>query len=130
MPFVITDKRSVQELLAERRRTGASLWDEVWDGMVHMSPVPSVKHQRIERELLYALHALFQQAGMGEMFHSKVGQIVLEMAPPQAIELQTVPLILQTVKKERGLRIAVSHRVDLDGDRSFDQPETPYHHHR
>ncbi len=112
MPFVITDKRSVQELLAERRRTGASLWDEVWDGMVHMSPVPSVKHQRIERELLYALHALFQQAGMGEMFHSKVGQIVLEMAPPQAIELQTVPLILQTVKKERGLRIAVSHRDD------------------
>ncbi|MFA0754332.1 MAG: hypothetical protein IMHGJWDQ_002118 [Candidatus Fervidibacter sp.] len=50
MPAVITDERLVQELLVERPKTGAARWDEVWDGVVHMSPMPSIEHQREGRE--------------------------------------------------------------------------------
>lgn len=191
MPAVITDEKLVQELLAERQRAGAARWDEVWDGVVHMSPIPSIEHQREERDLLFAFYVLIHQSGIGEVFHqvnvadpvkgmddyrvpdlcvvlpesqakiernyiaggpdlvveihspddetyeklqwyakqgvkevlvihrdtrkvelfrNKGGQMVLEAISPQAIELETVPIVLKTVKTEQGLRIAVSHR--------------------
>jgi len=69
MPAVITDEKLVQELLAERQKTEAARWDEVWDGVVHISPMPSIEHRREERDLLYALYVLVQQNGLGEVFH-------------------------------------------------------------
>lgn len=191
MPAVITDEKLVQELLAERQRTGAARWDEVWDGVVHISPMPSIEHQREEKQLLLALYELIEAQGLGEVFHqvnvadpikgmddyrvpdlcvvlpesqakiehtyiaggpdlvveihspndetydklawhakqgvkevlfihrdtrkielfrNKSGQMVLEMASPQSIELNTVPLVLKTVKTEQGLKIAICHR--------------------
>jgi Uma2 family endonuclease len=69
MPAVITDEKLVQELLAERQKTGAARWDEVWDGVVHMSPMPSIEHQREEKRLLLALCELVERQGLGEVFH-------------------------------------------------------------
>jgi Uma2 family endonuclease len=48
-----------------------------------------------------------------ELFRNKEGQMVLEAASPQAAELETVPLVLKTVKTEQGLRVAVHHKDDL-----------------
>jgi Uma2 family endonuclease len=193
MPAVITDEKLVQELLAERQKTGAARWDEVWDGVVHMSPMPSIEHQREEKRLLLALHELVEKQGLGEVFHqvnvadpvkgmedyrvpdicvllpssqakvertyiaggpdlvieihspedetyeklpwyakqgvrevvvinrdtrkvelfrNKEGQMVLEASSPQAAELETVPLVLRTVKTDQGLRVAVHHKDD------------------
>ena len=39
------------ELLEQRRRTGADQWDELWDGVLHMSPMPSPEHQELEYQL-------------------------------------------------------------------------------
>ena len=40
-----------QALLQERRRTGADRWDEMWDGVLHMTPSPSREHQDFQDEL-------------------------------------------------------------------------------
>lgn len=40
-----------QSLLDERRRTGADRWDELWDGVLHMTPSPSREHQDFQDEL-------------------------------------------------------------------------------
>lgn len=44
-----------ESLLAERRRTGADRFSEVWDGELHMSPPPGDAHQRLGTRLLAAL---------------------------------------------------------------------------
>lgn len=43
------------EELARRKRLGLDRWDEMWDGVLHMSPAPSYEHQRIVDELLLFL---------------------------------------------------------------------------
>jgi Uma2 family endonuclease len=36
-----------EEDLADRRSKGLDRWDEMWEGVLHMTPAPSVEHQRI-----------------------------------------------------------------------------------
>jgi len=36
------------DVLALRKRTGADQWDEMWDGVLHMTPSPNREHQDIE----------------------------------------------------------------------------------
>ena len=33
--------------LADRREKGLDRWDEMWDGVLHMTPAPNVEHQQI-----------------------------------------------------------------------------------
>src|SRR5581483_8222118 len=51
-------------LLAERRRTGADLFDEMWEGVLHMVPAPSAAHQRPNAELLMVLGPLAKARGL------------------------------------------------------------------
>jgi Uma2 family endonuclease len=39
--------RISDEELAWRKKTGIDRWDEMWDGVLHMTPAPNVEHQRI-----------------------------------------------------------------------------------
>ena len=34
-------------ILDWRRRTGADRWDEMWDGVLHMPPMPNRSHQEL-----------------------------------------------------------------------------------
>jgi Uma2 family endonuclease len=52
------------ELLAERARQGVDVFDEMWDGELHMAPPPSEEHQRIGGELFIALHGAVTEAGL------------------------------------------------------------------
>jgi hypothetical protein len=36
------------DLLAWRKRTGADRWDEMWEGVLHMPPMPNLEHQELE----------------------------------------------------------------------------------
>lgn len=36
------------EILEWRRRTGAERWDEMWEGVLHMPPMPNREHQDLE----------------------------------------------------------------------------------
>jgi Uma2 family endonuclease len=53
------------EILDWRRRTGADRWDEMWDGELHMPPVPSIKHQDFVRSLLKWLEIHWEERQRG-----------------------------------------------------------------
>jgi Uma2 family endonuclease len=36
------------DILAWRKRTGADRWDEMWEGVLHMPPMPNRQHQDLE----------------------------------------------------------------------------------
>src|SRR5207249_259210 len=65
--------------LADRRSKGLDRWDEMWDGVLHMTPAPSFEHQRIVDELLVFLRPLVARAGRGTLttginvFHETTG---------------------------------------------------------
>lgn len=40
-----------KQYLENRKRWGGDRWDEVWEGVVHMAPMPNPFHQDIESEL-------------------------------------------------------------------------------
>jgi Uma2 family endonuclease len=52
-----------QEWLAERRRRGIDSADEVWDGVLHVPPEPTVVHQRFEGRLERVLAPLVERRG-------------------------------------------------------------------
>ncbi|MBI3468692.1 MAG: Uma2 family endonuclease [Planctomycetes bacterium] len=51
MAVLVTDPQVEDSLLAERRATGADRYDEVWDGVYWMSPIPNNEHQEVAMRL-------------------------------------------------------------------------------
>jgi Uma2 family endonuclease len=58
-----------RRLLEERRRTGADRWDEVWDGVLHMPPLPNRDHQDLEGAMETWLRHFWVPASGGKVFH-------------------------------------------------------------
>jgi len=52
-------------LLEQRRRLGLDRWDEMWEGVLHMSPAPGNEHQRIVSELLFFLMGVIRENARG-----------------------------------------------------------------
>jgi Uma2 family endonuclease len=52
-----------ERMLAERRRLGLDKWDEMWEGVLHMVPPASERHQGLEAELLVALRPSARRRG-------------------------------------------------------------------
>jgi Uma2 family endonuclease len=46
-------------------RCGVDRWDEMWEGVLHMSPAPSDEHQRILTELIAFLLPLLKRGARG-----------------------------------------------------------------
>lgn len=53
-----------ERMIAERRRLGLDRWDESWEGVLHVVPPPSERHQGIEHELAVALHRPARRRGL------------------------------------------------------------------
>jgi Uma2 family endonuclease len=53
------------EELARRKQTGIDRWDEVWDGVWHMTPAPTLEHQRIVDEMIVFLKPHLKARGRG-----------------------------------------------------------------
>jgi Uma2 family endonuclease len=53
--------------LANRRAKGLDRWDEMWEGVLHMTPAPSLAHQRILKELIKFLDPLLTGTRRGEL---------------------------------------------------------------
>jgi Uma2 family endonuclease len=51
-------------LLEERRRMGGDRWDEVWEGVLHMVPAPSERHQRFGTRLSVVFYELAEARGL------------------------------------------------------------------
>jgi Uma2 family endonuclease len=55
------------EELAYRRSRGLDRWDEMWEGVLHMTPAPTVEHQRILDELIMFLGRHLTAAARGTL---------------------------------------------------------------
>ena len=53
--------------LARRRSTGLDRWDEMWEGVLHMTPAPSVEHQRILDRIVGFLEPLVRTIARGQL---------------------------------------------------------------
>src|SRR5437762_5446276 len=57
-----------EQELADRRAKGLDRWDEMWDGVVHMTPAPSLDNQRILDRLIELLAPHLRTGGRGRLF--------------------------------------------------------------
>lgn len=53
-----------ESLLDQRRRLGLDVFDEVWEGVLHIVPPPPGEHQRLELELGSVLLAVSKRRGL------------------------------------------------------------------
>lgn len=58
-----------ESLLAERRRTGADHWDEMWEGVLHMTPMPNVDHQDLESAIEFWLREHWARPMGNRVYH-------------------------------------------------------------
>lgn len=56
-------------LLDQRRQTGADKWDELWEGVLHMSPIPSPEHQELEYQFEDWLRRNWRRKSGGRVLH-------------------------------------------------------------
>jgi len=52
-----------QHILDERARTGIDRWDEMWEGVLHIPPVPNREHQDLTAALLIWLRSYWAASG-------------------------------------------------------------------
>ena len=66
MPMLVRDPppAEFEALLEQRQRLGQDLYDEVWDGVLHMNPTPAGRHGQIEYQLAVLLTPLSKTAGL------------------------------------------------------------------
>lgn len=67
MPTLVTDQLLSEELIEQRRQSGADRYDEVWEGMYVMHAYPGDEHQKIVNRLSVALTYLVEDSGEGEV---------------------------------------------------------------
>jgi len=59
----------IAEVLERRRAAGLDRLDEVWEGVLHMVPAPSLAHADIAQQLAEILGALARRAGLLPTMH-------------------------------------------------------------
>jgi len=58
-----------ESFLEARRRTGADRWDEMWEGVLHMPPMPNRDRQDLEGSLETFLRRHWTRPGGNKVFH-------------------------------------------------------------
>jgi Putative restriction endonuclease len=62
------------ELMERRRRSGLDRLDEIWEGVYHMVPAPSIGHGDVESQLHAILRPLAARAGLKMVGQSNLGE--------------------------------------------------------
>ncbi|HUT93138.1 MAG TPA: Uma2 family endonuclease [Thermoguttaceae bacterium] len=68
MAVLVTDPRLEEQLIEQRRASGADHHDEVWEGIYMMAPLPNSEHQRIVARLVSVLAEVVAWPGLGDVF--------------------------------------------------------------
>ncbi len=76
MPTLVRDPQppELEALLERRRRLGQDLFDEVWEGVLHMNPAPSGRHGDLESQLHVLLSPFAKRAGLRMRGQFNLGQ--------------------------------------------------------
>jgi len=67
MSVLINDRELEEKLRAERQAKGLDRWDEVWEGVYVMPPMPNDEHQEIQAALIGILQHVIKWTGLGEV---------------------------------------------------------------
>jgi Uma2 family endonuclease len=67
MATLIQDFDLSRQLIAERRRAGHDRFDEVWEGVYVMNPLPNNEHQDLLGRLFNLLYAAVSEPGLGRV---------------------------------------------------------------
>ncbi len=68
MSMLNNDPTMIENIIEERKRTGAERWDEVWEGVYVVSPLPNAEHQKIVLKLAKILDEVISETGLGDVF--------------------------------------------------------------
>lgn len=58
-----------RDTLEWRKRTGTDRWDEVWDGVLHLPPLPNREHQELEGALERYLYEHWARPRKAKVYH-------------------------------------------------------------
>jgi Uma2 family endonuclease len=107
IPTLVRDPQPAEfeGLLERRRRLGQDLFDEVWEGVLHVNATPASQHGRLEWQLAAILAPLAASAGLqalgqfnlGEESDYRVPDGALVRPGPDAVYLPTAALVLEIV---------------------------------
>jgi len=68
MAILVTDRWLEERLKAEREVSGANRYDEVWEGVYMMTPMPNSEHQGIVIQLASILQEVIGWSGLADVF--------------------------------------------------------------
>jgi Uma2 family endonuclease len=107
MPTLILDPppADFEALLERRRRLGIDLYDEMWEGVLHMAPAPHSAHGKVERRVARLLDAPAQAAGLeasgpvniGDAEDYRVPDAALLQPGPDSVYLPSAALVVEIV---------------------------------
>ena len=110
MPTLVRDPQPAEfeALLERRRRLGQDLFDEVWEGVLHMNPAPHSQHGRLEWQLAGILAPLaaaadlraLGQFNLGEEGDYRVPDGALVRLGQDGVYLPTAALVLEIVSPD------------------------------
>ena len=67
MGTLVLDPHVERKVRAERAASGADRWDEVWEGVYVMSPLPNNEHQEVVGKLTTVLEISLGWTGLGDV---------------------------------------------------------------
>lgn len=127
MPTYVADPQPVEitSLIERRRRLGQDVFDEIWDGVLHMNPAPHGRHTNVQQQLSELFGPLARQAGLlprvgvfnlGESNNYRVPDGGLHRPGPDELYYATAALVLEIVspgdETNDKLPFYAAHQVD------------------
>ena len=116
---------AIAELLERRRLAGADRRDEVWEGVLHMAPVPHGRHDDVQQQIAVLLDGPARAAGLlptiggfnlGEPDDYRVPDGGLRRGRSDDVYFSTAALVLEVVspgdESWEKLPFYAAHRVD------------------
>ena len=108
-------------LLAERARLGIDVFDEMWEGELHLAPPPSEEHQRIGTKLVVALDPVAEDCGMLARYETGL----FDPSAPEGSDYRVPDLVVFAAgrRSDRGVEGGAALVVEIrsPGDESLEK---------
>ncbi len=114
----------IEAFLERRKRRGLDHHDEVWDGILHMTPAPHERHADVQHQLAVLLDAPARHADLrprgelniGDANDFRVPDAALLRAGPPGLYLPTAALVVEILSPDdetwQKLPFYAAHHVD------------------
>jgi Uma2 family endonuclease len=113
-----------EDILAQRKRTGADRYDEMWEGVLHMAPVPNRLHQDFEFSLEAYLRHFWAPERDARVYHqinvASIGGWATDYRVPDVVMLLPHRFAIDRNEYFEGAPTAVVE-IHSPGDESYDK---------